>query len=359
MIGLYVKMKKVIIYQGIVPHYRKPIFDIIGQYVDLTLVYTGDIAVAGNNYSLVKLSSLHVPKMGTLHGRKLIGICQDKDVLISMLGPSSLDIDNIKLLCPHIRTIKWGIGVPASYTTRFDEEDAAQHYIKIIKKCDAALFYSDYPRNKYISMGVPGEKLFVANNTVAVEKIEIQPTRKRNILFIGSLYSQKRVDLLINAYFKAYSIKQNLPNLIIIGDGDQRKSLEKQVNEYNLENKILFLGQINDDYILKEYFVEALACISPDQAGLSVLKSMGYGVPFVTCKGAITGGEIFNIHNGVDGVVLDSLDSLYKIILDIASNREKYIEYGKKAISYYYAKRTPEIMAQGFLDAIEYVTTKK
>ena len=352
-------MKKVVIYQTIVPHYRKPIFDIIGRHVDLTLVYTGNTAVPGDNYLLEKIPCLNLPKIGAIHGRRLMSICRDKDVFISMHGPRSLDIDNIKLFCPHIRTIKWGIGVMASYNTRYDEGNKSQRFIKITNKCDAALFYSDYPRQKYASMGVQKEKMFVANNTVAVEKIEMQLSRKRNILFIGTLYKQKKIDLLINAYCKAYGINRNLPDLVVIGDGDQRTILEKQVLEYELDKKIRFLGQINDDQTLKEHFVEALACISPDQAGLSVLKSMGYGVPFVTCRNAITGGEIFNIHNGIDGVVLDSLDDLCEVILDIADNREKYIEYGKSAMSYYYAERTPEIMAKGFLDAIEYVTSMK
>lgn len=352
-------MKKVVIYQTIVPHYRRPIFDIVGRHVDLTLVYTGNTAVPGDNYSLEKISCLHLPKIGAIHGRRLISICRGNDVLISMHGFRSPDIDNIKLFCPHIRTIKWGIGVMASYNTRYDEGNRSQWFVKITNKCDAALFYSDYPRQKYASMGVQKEKMFVANNTVAVEKVEIQPARKRNILFLGTLYSQKKVDLLINAYYKAYGVNRNLPDLVIIGDGDQRTILEKQVLEYGLDKKIRFLGQIINDQILKNHFIEALACISPDQAGLSVLKSMGYGVPFVTSRNAITGGEIFNIHNGVDGIVLDSLDNLCETILDIADNRKKYIEYGKSAMDYYYAERTPEIMAKGFLDAIEYVTSLK
>ena len=352
-------MKKVVIYQTIVPHYRRPIFDIVGRHVDLTLVYTGNTAVPGDNYSLEKISCLHLPKIGAIHGRRLISICRGNDVLISMHGFRSPDIDNIKLFCPHIRTIKWGIGVMASYNTRYDEGNRSQWFVKITNKCDAALFYSDYPRQKYASMGVQKEKMFVANNTVAVEKVEIQPARKRNILFLGTLYSQKKVDLLINAYYKAYGVNRNLPDLVIIGDGDQRTILEKQVLEYGLDKKIRFLGQIINDQILKNHFIEALACISPDQAGLSVLKSMGYGVPFVTSRNAITGGEIFNIHNGVDGIVLDSLDNLCETILDIADNRKKYIEYGKSAMDYYNAERTPEIMAKGFLDAIEYVTSLK
>ena len=117
-------------------------------------------------------------------------------------------------------------------------------------------------------------------------------------------------------------------------------------------------GAIYDDHEKANYFARAYACISPLQAGLSVLESMGYGVPFVTVKDAITGGESFNIHNNVDGVVMNSVEELSTVVADIFNNKRKYIEYGKNAKSFYDNNRTPQHMAAGLWRAIQYVLSK-
>ena len=118
------------------------------------------------------------------------------------------------------------------------------------------------------------------------------------------------------------------------------------------------LGKIFDEQHLCSYFSRSLACISPGQAGLSVLKSMGYGVPFITKKDAITGGEIFNIKNGENGIIYQKDDELTDIILEIGEHRQKFLNMGKNAKEYYDKFRTPEHMAQGISGAIEYVNNK-
>ena len=45
-------------------------------------------------------------------------------------------------------------------------------------------------------------------------------------------------------------------------------------------------------------------------------------------------------------------------MVDSYYNPEKYRVVGKKAFDYYWGSRTPEIMAQGIIDAIEYVSRK-
>lgn len=350
-------MNRVLLHQDIIPHYRKPILEIIGQYVDLTVVYSGETATSGNNYRLVKIPCYHIPKLGDYHGIDFCRLVKESDVIISILGRKSIDIDNAKFINKNVKIIKWGIGVSASYNTRYDSVPPSKKYISMMKQCDAVLFYSDYPKKKYADMGLPSESMFVANNTVSVKPMKM--TDKKDILlFIGSLYAQKRVDLLIKSYIEADRIDNTTPPLYIIGDGDERPSLEKYVMQSKVQDKIIFCGQINDDDILSQYFSRAYACISPDQAGLSVLKSMGYGVPYITCKDAITGGEIFNIHNGIDGVLLEDLRELKNTILDISSHSEKYINMGLAAKKYYEENRTPQMMAGGFIDAINYVMRK-
>jgi len=107
--------------------------------------------------------------------------------------------------------------------------------------------------------------------------------------------------------------------------------------------------------MLEKHFRESYACISPGQAGLSVLTSMGYGTPYITKKDAITGGEIFNIKNNKNGVLYSNSNDLADILKDIEQDSIKYIKMGENAREYYKLYRQPKQMIQAFIDACNYV----
>ena len=220
------------------------------------------------------------------------------------------------------------------------------------------IFYSDYPVQKYMNMGIDKSKLFVANNTVEVIKTSYSSAGRNKILFVGTLYKAKKLEVLIEAYHNAYLKNNNIPDLVIVGDGRERTFYEKMVKDYKLDYKTTFVGKIIDERILCDYFSQAIMCVSPNQAGLSVFKSMGYGVPYVTHEHAITGGEIFNIHNHVDGVLLNDFSELESIILEAGENPEKFYRMGETAYDYYYDNRRPQDMVNGFVAAINSVTNK-
>ena len=85
---------------------------------------------------------------------------------------------------------------------------------------------------------------------------------------------------------------------------------------------------------------------------------MGYGVPFVTKRDAITGGEIFHIHNGEDGYLYDSDDQLTMIMKDAIDNPQKYVDMGIKAKIYYENNASINHMAEGAIQAFEYSLNK-
>ena len=111
--------------------------------------------------------------------------------------------------------------------------------------------------------------------------------------------------------------------------------------------------------MLGRYFSAAIACVSPNQAGLTVLKSMGCGVPYITRRDAITGGELFNITHGVNGVLYDKPDELKGILLDLTEHPETYMLYGRNARAHYEVSRKPEDMVTGFLAAIAYALSQR
>lgn len=343
---------KVLLLQGTIPSYRVDIFNELAERVDLTVVYS-----YGKLPDNVNFKTMYIPTFKlhyNLHKKNIYHLANKFNVVICMYDFSYLYFRLLYILPHKYKLIFWGIGVRAGYNTRYDSDETYFNKIKnSINKADAIIFYSSYPKEKYAKNGIPVEKMFVANNTVRVFKVN--ECNRDKILFVGSLYKQKKIFELLENYFIAYKQNRNISDLIIIGDGDERQVICEWIEQRNLTSKVILTGAIYDERKLAEYFSRGLICISPDQAGLSVLKSMGYGVPFVTHKNAITGGEIFNIKNGVNGILIDSFDELEKIILDTVNNKEKFITMGRNAIDYYYKNRTVSQMVDSFEQSINYV----
>lgn len=68
------------------------------------------------------------------------------------------------------------------------------------------------------------------------------------ILSVGRLDSGKNHALLIKSYARLKKENKNTPNLVIIGEGKLRNSLQKQINELNLEKSVLLLGFRKNPY---------------------------------------------------------------------------------------------------------------
>lgn len=230
-----------------------------------------------------------------------------------------------------------------------------------MNKADSLIFYTSYPINRYVEDGgIDRNKLFVANNTVDVtERIEI-PKTKKHFLFVGTLYKAKKIFDLLDAYKIACNLNHQIDTLIIIGNGEEYDNIIQWIDNNNLQNKIKLTGAIYDQKELQKYYKDAIACISPGQAGLTVLNSMAYGVPFVTTENAITGGEIFNITNGVNGIIYkENSRDLANIIIDLSTNKDKVYELSKNAQEYYFSNGTIDVMVDGIKDAVNYALSKK
>ena len=350
--------RKVVILQKRIKEYRVHLFDGIGKLYETTLVGYLDPLLKGEHYRVLKLSHKYWPiSFDYLLDHNLHTLLKGADVVILPIEFRSVNIALLRKAAPKAKIIMFGIGVSASYNDHYDKVDESKQYLKMIGKSDAVIFYYDYPKNKYVKQGADSEKLFAANNTVYVPEFHLNK-KPENILFIGELYAQKGVDVLIEQYSMAYRKDTGIPNLLIVGDGAERVSLENLVKEKGLSSKVTFLGKITDHDHLKGIFESSYFCISPRQAGLSVLKSMAYGVPFVTVENAITGGEIFNIEHKKTGLILKSENEIADVILDCSENGDTYYEMGMKAREFYFKRRTMKQMVDVFDEAIRYALSR-
>jgi glycosyltransferase involved in cell wall biosynthesis len=200
-------------------------------------------------------------------------------------------------------------------------------------------------------------KYFVAHNTVKVADFKslLPVEQKDKFLFVGTLYQAKGLGELIEAYADAKKQQSNLPKLYIVGKGPEEALIKSLIADNGLNDSVVMTGAIYDESVLKDYFLSSLLCISPKQAGLSVQKSLGYGVPFVTHPDAITGGERLDIEDKKNGFFYSTHDELVSILFEAANNPNEIDRMSKAAREYYLKYASPEKMAQGALDAIVYV----
>jgi glycosyltransferase involved in cell wall biosynthesis len=358
------KKVKVVIFIHVLQHYRIPIFNLVANDVDLTIVCNNKAAFENNtniNFSIVNVG---IKKVGPfiLHDTSIRKIISEFDVVVGLLNLRCLDLLLFSMYpFRKQKYLSWGIGVTASYDKHFDTKDIS-HYIRLVASVfsDALIFYSDYPL-KYYKKIKNNKSLFVANNTIENKFYkDSSVSQKDTFLFVGSLYKEKGLSEMIHSYRVAYDIAGDaLPNFLIVGEGDLKEELLFLIKQLNLCNKVKLIGAIYDPYELAAIFRKTLICVSPRQAGLSVLTSMSNAVPFVTTKNAITGGEIFNIKDGSNGLTLSHQDEMCNVFLDASLNKDKYFKMGLLARKFYEDSRQPHSMSRAISDAIIYTVRKK
>ena len=354
-------MPKVLLLQGTIKLYRIPIYNLISQNVDLTVAYTDkNESIEKQLYKTIKLDYKRIIGF-FINTNGFFKICSQFDILIFMSDLHYLSYCSLPFIRRKYKVIAWSIGIRASYSRRYDvtrkKDFIDMLYGMVLKNSDAVIFYMKAPIKFWGSI-IDLHKVFIAHNTVKVSDTEIKKNQEKNrILFIGSLYKEKKIYELIESYIEAKMEckTEKFLYLDIIGKGPEYANIKASIDERGLAESIILHGPIYDEKVLAHYFSKSLICVSPDQAGLSVLKSMGNGVPFVTRINAITGGERLNIINQVNGVLYNSQDELRLIIEEAFNCPEKYITMGKNAHQYYLSNATPEKMAQGAIDAINFV----
>ncbi len=350
--------KKILFITYKLQNYRIPILNIIGNQedIDLTVAHSAQkFDDSSNNFTEIILDFKKIGPF-TFYDSAFKEVVKKQDVVVCMFYLQNMSF--FKLVLSRKRKFKlifWGIGVRASYTSDFDTPtimNKVRNYWA--RRSDAMIFYTQYVKDKYVKNGFPESKLFVMPNTVKVNEYDEDSTSRKDLLFVGTLYKVKKIFELLEAYEQAKRLTDKLPKLQIVGKGEEYDTIAQWIESTDNQDNIILHGAIYEESILAKMFTSSIVCLSPGQAGLSVLKSFGYGVPFVTHKNAITGGERLNIIDGENGILFNEDSELVEILVDVAQNREKYLEMGQKAKHFYNTQRTPQNMANGFIDAVHY-----
>ncbi|WP_417559000.1 glycosyltransferase [Mesoflavibacter zeaxanthinifaciens] len=344
------KKKKVLFIYDNLLHYRVPLFNLLGDKYDFTVIHSGKKMTNSENFRfreiIVKKNKIgpFTIRLGSL---KFIFFKEYDAILYNLDIRWVLELVPLFLKYKSKKVIIWG----AWFTDSIIANQIRLFFCKKYK----SLYYCNTTRNEFVQKGVNIEKTFVANNTVEILSREKSfKYEKEYILVIGSLNKRKKNDILIKAFSKVIKDIPQEINLIFIGKGAESNYLKKLTFELNMLDRIKFLGEIIDHNLIKDYYKKSIISVSYGQAGLSVLQSFGFGVPYLTTKNAISGGEIYNIIDGYNGFLIDSKQKYLELILKkICIDKSLATNLGKNAYNYYSEFCTMDNMVQGFVDAIE------
>lgn len=138
--------------------------------------------------------------------------------------------------------------------------------------------------------GVQAERITVIPNGVNISQFPVGSLegRKNQLIFVGSLIERKGVVFLIKA-ISALVAKHPDIQLLIIGEGKDRSSLEALTKELDLQENITFMGtqpQTRVSELMRESCLFILPSIEEGQ-GVVLVEAMASGTP---CIGSRIGG---------------------------------------------------------------------
>lgn len=165
----------------------------------------------------------------------------------------------------------------------------------MFRQVEGIFVYSDYSRDLMIKEGLSAKKIFTIHNSLdygqqRLLRESIAPSIIYNehfgnenptIIFIGRLTQVKKLDMLVNAIFNLKKRGENY-NLVFVGDGAEKKSLEAKVKSMGMQQNVWFYGACYDEKKNAELIYNADLCVSPGNVGLTAIHSLVFGCPVIT-----------------------------------------------------------------------------
>ncbi len=161
-------------------------------------------------------------------------------------------------------------------------------------------------------------------------------TNKPIILSIGRLEYQKGFDLLLQASARLIA-RGYTHNLVILGEGDQRLSLQALASQLNISENVFLPGFLPNPYPLIKNATIFVSSSRIEGFGLAILEALSLGVPVVATNCNTGPAEILD--GGKYGILInpDDVDALVNSIegLFLSEIHERYSLLGsQRALEY-------------------------
>ena len=295
-------MKRVYLFANIYPLYRKSIWDRLLRDKTLDFNFFFSLKTIDN------IATVELKKEYNLNDRKVFKPLKNiylSKWLVWQLGVIPRAFDNIHSviflgemtvlstwiagLIYRLRGVKvifWGHGL-------YGSENFLKSKIRVLflKLANHNLVYEKRAKQLMIKNGFKVDNISVIYNSINFdEQKELFKKHLNNppnglfdnnnptLLFIGRLTSQKKVEQLIQAVTILNRDGFNC-NLIIVGDGPQKKKLEILAGPLIKKDKCLFYGATYNETEISRLIFSSQLVVSPGNIGLTAIHSLSYGTP--------------------------------------------------------------------------------
>lgn len=181
------------------------------------------------------------------------------------------------------------------------------------------------------------------------------PENKIVCIQVGTLNKRKNHISFLRAINKMSPDLKNKILYLIIGEGEEKKTLLHFIEEKNLKNQVIFKGKIPNEKLAELYSLSDFMILPSLSEGLPLvfLESMACGVPIITFKDLEGVDEVFNN----ESIELIQSRSIHSIIdsIDSAINRE----WNRKNIRSQVENRSWEYVSSEYLKLYEISTNKE
>jgi len=174
------------------------------------------------------------------------------------------------------------------------------------------------------------------------------------IITVNRLAQEKNIRLLINSMAKLVPQFPSL-RLVVVGDGDLRKTLEKQIKKLGLKRNIIFEGSVPYQQIpsyLKAADIFAFTSVTETQ-GIVTIEAMASELPIVAVNATGTRDVIIDQKNGLltQNTINDFSTKLQQLIED-DSLRQRMSRFSRIAVKQYDIKDQAAKMIEVYQRAI-------
>jgi len=260
------------------------------------------------------------------------------------------------------------------FSTLYQKFAQVIHYY-ILKKADLIFPTSVYMKNylKYRNLEeqkifpLPmcvNTKTFFPNQRIEKLKSKYDIQNKKIFIYIGTMAKKRYLDIIVRAFF---IVKKEVKNakMLMVGDGSGKKELEKLTANLNMENDIIFTGEVAYTEVPRYICLADIGLSPVPPLNVYIMSSPAKMLEYMACGIPVIGNrEIFNMRNIISrsngGILVDfDAKSFADGMITLAKKEELAKIMGERGREWVVKNRSYEQMAKKVEENYKLLIKKK